>query len=79
MLHRRPIALAMGAVRLAAFLWLLESGQYEDLDGAAARILSNQDDKPIVRKPNSSPEIGDEFVKKWRGGTIELKQTETGR
>ena len=65
-LYLIPLALAMGAVGLAAFLWSLESGQYEDLDGAAARILSNQDDKPIanVRKPNLSPEIGDEFVKK---------------
>jgi cbb3-type cytochrome oxidase maturation protein len=53
-----PLALALGAVGLAAFLWSLKSGQYEDLDGAAARILSNEDDHPIVRmqQPNSSPE-----------------------
>jgi cbb3-type cytochrome oxidase maturation protein len=60
-----PIALALGAVGLAAFLWSLKSGQYEDLDGAAARILSNEDDNPIVkvRQPNPSPEKGEEFVK----------------
>jgi cbb3-type cytochrome oxidase maturation protein len=53
-----PLALALGAVGLAAFLWSLKSGQYEDLDGAATRILSNEDDRPIVeaRKPNYSPE-----------------------
>ena len=53
-----PLALALGAVGLAAFLWSLKSGQYEDLDGAAARILSNEDDHPIVRarQPHSSPE-----------------------
>ena len=34
-----PIALLLGLVGLAAFLWALRSGQYEDLDGAAARIL----------------------------------------
>jgi cbb3-type cytochrome oxidase maturation protein len=34
-----PIALAMGGLGLAAFLWALESGQYEDMDGAAQRIL----------------------------------------
>jgi nitrogen fixation-related uncharacterized protein len=28
-------------------MWSLKSGQYEDLEGAAQRILSN-DDKPIV-------------------------------
>jgi cbb3-type cytochrome oxidase maturation protein len=42
-----PVALALGAVGLAAFMWSLKSGQYEDLEGAAQRILSN-DDKPIV-------------------------------
>ena len=34
-----PIALGMGVVGLMAFLWSLRSGQYEDLDGAAERVL----------------------------------------
>ena len=34
-----PIALGMGVVGLVAFLWSMRSGQYEDLDGAAARVL----------------------------------------
>ncbi len=34
-----PVALAMGGLGLAAFLWALKSGQYEDMDGAAQRIL----------------------------------------
>jgi cbb3-type cytochrome oxidase maturation protein len=34
-----PIALFLGALGLFAFLWSLKSGQYEDLDGAAWRIL----------------------------------------
>lgn len=34
-----PMALFLGAVALAAFLWSLRSGQYEDLDGAAVRIF----------------------------------------
>jgi len=33
------ISLALGAGGLALFLWSLRSGQYEDLDGAANRIL----------------------------------------
>jgi cbb3-type cytochrome oxidase maturation protein len=41
-----PIALALGAVGLGAFLWTLRSGQYEDLDGAAERILFDDDDTP---------------------------------
>ncbi|HWM82229.1 MAG TPA: cbb3-type cytochrome oxidase assembly protein CcoS [Pseudolabrys sp.] len=41
-----PIALALGAVGLGAFLWSLKSGQYEDLDGAAERILFEDTDRP---------------------------------
>ncbi len=41
-----PIALFLGALGLAGFLWTMKSGQYEDLDGAAWRILDESDDKP---------------------------------
>ena len=41
-----PIALAMGFVGLAAFMWALRRGQFEDLDGAAARILIDDEDRP---------------------------------
>lgn len=34
-----PIALALGLAGLVAFLWALNAGQFDDLDGAAARIL----------------------------------------
>jgi cbb3-type cytochrome oxidase maturation protein len=34
-----PIALGMGVAGLMAFLWSMRSGQYEDLDGAAERVL----------------------------------------
>ena len=37
-----PVALGLSALGLGAFLWSLSSGQYEDMDGAATRIL--QDD-----------------------------------
>lgn len=37
-----PIALSLGALGLAAFLWSLRSGQYDDLDGAAWRVLSDE-------------------------------------
>jgi len=39
-----PVALLLGGLGLAAFLWALRSGQYEDLDGAASRILFDDDD-----------------------------------
>ena len=38
-----PISLGLGFLGLAAFLWALRSGQYEDLDGAAERILYDED------------------------------------
>ena len=38
-----PIALALGLTGLIAFLWSLRSGQYDDLDGAAVRILPDDD------------------------------------
>ncbi len=38
-----PIALTLGLAGLFAFLWALRNGQYEDLDGAALRILGDDD------------------------------------
>lgn len=38
-----PIALFMGLVGLVAFFWALRSGQFEDLDGAANRILIDEE------------------------------------
>lgn len=38
-----PAALLMGLLGLAAFLWAMHSGQYDDLDGAAQRILIDED------------------------------------
>lgn len=36
-----PIALGLGALGLVAFIWTLRDGQYDDLDGAAERILND--------------------------------------
>lgn len=36
-----PVALGLGTLGLAAFLWTLKSGQYDDIDGAAHRILDD--------------------------------------
>lgn len=38
-----PMALSLGLAGLFAFLWSLKAGQYDDLDGAALRILDNED------------------------------------
>lgn len=39
-----PIALLLGLAGLAAFFWAMRSGQFEDMDGAGARILIDEDD-----------------------------------
>lgn len=44
-----PVALLLGFIGLLAFLWALKSGQFDDLDGAAHRILFD-DDPPPPRK-----------------------------
>lgn len=38
-----PMALALGLTGLAGFLWSLRHGQYDDLDGAAVRVLDDSD------------------------------------
>jgi cbb3-type cytochrome oxidase maturation protein len=38
-----PVALLLGVAGLVAFLWSLRSGQFDDLDGAAVRILRDDD------------------------------------
>lgn len=40
-----PIALLMGACGLMTFFWAMRSGQFDDLDGAANRILI-EDEEP---------------------------------
>ncbi|MBR0652344.1 cbb3-type cytochrome oxidase assembly protein CcoS [Roseomonas terrae] len=44
-----PVSLLLGGIGLAGFLWALRSRQYDDLDGAAARILF--DDNPRKEPP----------------------------
>lgn len=38
-----PIALLLGTIGLAAFFWALRAGQFDDPDGAALRILNDED------------------------------------
>lgn len=50
MIYLIPATIFMGVVGLGAFLWTLRSGQYEDLEGAAQRILIDDEaDAPVVR------------------------------
>ena len=44
LLYLIPAALFLGGLGLAAFFWALRSGQFEDLDGAAERVLLDDED-----------------------------------
>lgn len=48
-----PVALGLGLLGLGAFLWSVASDQYDDLDGAAHRILVD-DDAPLPQRSNLS-------------------------
>lgn len=39
-----PLALALGLCGLATFFWALKSGQFDDMDGAALRILIDEEE-----------------------------------
>ena len=57
-----PIALGLGLAGLAAFMWSLKTRQYDDLEGAAVRILQEEDvpirtksdGKHLDRRPNAA-------------------------
>ncbi|MDX2095202.1 MAG: cbb3-type cytochrome oxidase assembly protein CcoS [Alphaproteobacteria bacterium] len=51
-----PIALTLGLAGLWAFFWALRHGQFEDLDGAAHRIL--RDDAPAPDESRDETEKG---------------------
>jgi cbb3-type cytochrome oxidase maturation protein len=47
-----PVALGLGVLGLAAFLWALKTGQYDDLEGAAWRALMNDDMRAGKSRPS---------------------------
>lgn len=46
-----PLALLLGGMALFAFLWSLRNGQYDDLDGAAQRVLLDEEDGDLADRP----------------------------
>jgi cbb3-type cytochrome oxidase maturation protein len=41
-----PVTVGMGLIGLLAFWWTLKDGQYDDPAGDAARILTDDEDRP---------------------------------
>lgn len=54
MVYLIPIALFLGGLGVAGFIWTLRSNQYEDLKGAAERILMDDDlDEPAQERDDT--------------------------
>lgn len=45
LVYLMPLALGLGGLGLAAFLWAMRSGQFEDLDGAGWRGINDPDEE----------------------------------
>lgn len=43
-----PIALSLGLAGLAAFMWSMADGQFDDLDGSSMRILIDAEDESSI-------------------------------
>lgn len=53
-----PVALVLGGIGLAAFLWALRNGQYDDLEGAAMRILIDDGESDGASHQPARPDSG---------------------
>ena len=52
-----PMAVGLGLIGLFGFLWALRSGQYSDVEGAALRVLSDDDLPPEQRQVFLATEV----------------------
>ena len=64
-----PAALVLGSLGLAAFLWALNAGQFDDLDGAAWRAL--EDREPGAARGSIEP---DDIVEGVPGGMADQRE-----
>lgn len=42
-----PLVLIVGSLVVAMFIWMAKKGQFDDLDGAAHRILLEEEQRPV--------------------------------
>lgn len=77
LLYLVPLAIALGALGLAAFLWSLRSGQYDDLDGAAWRAIA--DDEPAETSSTSAHPVSAQRQQRDRNPGEGHQQRPSGR
>ncbi len=51
-----PLSLVLVAVIVWALMWAVRSGQFDDLEGPAHRILMDDDDAPVTRESGTEPD-----------------------
>jgi len=54
-----PLSIVVMGIMIWAVVWTVRSGQYDDLEGPAHRILMDDDDPRIPRPQGASTEPGD--------------------
>ena len=64
-----PIAIGLGLIGLASFMWTLKNGQYDDLEGAAARILFEGEEGPLPEKRYSGAAPSARVIPTYEGTT----------
>lgn len=55
-----PGMLLLGIVGVAVFFWAVRNGQYDDMDGAANRVLLDDDEKPAEQQANTENAADDD-------------------
>lgn len=53
-----PVGVIFLGAAIGLFIWAVKSGQYEDLEGPAHRILMDDDDPKIPRREDAGEEEG---------------------
>ena len=51
-----PLSVVLVALIVAAFLWAIRSGQFDDLEGPAHRILLDDDEQPVPPRADAENE-----------------------
>ena len=46
-----PVSILLLLVAVAAFVWAVKNGQFEDLEGPAYRIIMDDDNDPLIPPP----------------------------
>ncbi|MDX1431504.1 MAG: cbb3-type cytochrome oxidase assembly protein CcoS [Gammaproteobacteria bacterium] len=61
-----PLSLILVAIIVAAFMWAIRSGQFDDLEGPAHRILLDDDEEPAPGGDGGISRLSDDDPERMR-------------